>query len=165
MAENLVVYKVENTKDLRDIAPLQALYDPEFLRNTNPNAKVNGELALENIVDLYKQGHDFWIARLGEEAVGYAKGNSPDNLNYDSAVYVKLELRNKGIDRILMLNQIDFAREKGYLEMWLTVPSDGASRKSLENMGFIVAGGGYPAPYIKSFFLLKSVNLLRTPHT
>ena len=162
MAENLVVYKVVTEEDLRGIASLQALYDPEFFRNTNPNPKVNGGLALENLVGFYKRGDDFWIARLGQEAVGYAQGNSPDNFNYDSLVYVKPELRNKGIDRILMLAQIDFAREKRYSEMWLTVLSDEASRRSLSNMGFTAMGS--EASRIHSFFLLNSVNLLRVPH-
>lgn len=159
MAVEFDVSKVENEGDLRDLASLQDLYDPEFFRNTNPNPKINGGSALETIVNFYQNGYDFWIARSGQEIVGYAQGSSSDSANYDCLVYVKPGFRNKGIDRKLMLKQIDFAREKKYLEMRLAVLSDEASYSSLDNMGFIIMGSGPSS--IHSFFLLNSLNLLK----
>ncbi len=112
----LSVKLVINDDDLLAIVPLKQADDSELI-----NSLISEDLALDKVISIRRDGSDFWIARLGENAVGYAIGAVHEGSYRAQGIYVVPKYRQRGIGLALEQAQIEFARAQGCDEIFSNV--------------------------------------------
>ncbi|MFO8016831.1 MAG: GNAT family N-acetyltransferase [Candidatus Woesearchaeota archaeon] len=96
--------------------PLKAADDTECVKQ-----EVTEAMALDKILLMRLQGHDFWIARKGQDAAGYAVGILREEDYRSMGIYVSPGFRGRGIGSALKKAQIDSAAEMGCSETYSNV--------------------------------------------
>ena len=144
MTQDISITLVKNDDDLLAIALLKRADDSECTGN-----KISEDLALEKIMRIRDGGSDFWIARDGQNPVGYALGIL-EGESYESyrsqGIYVVSDYRGRGIGTALKQAQIAFARDLGCDEIWSNIAdANKASKRVQEKTGFSFEpnAGGY----------------------
>jgi len=141
MLGDLAVTLVEGEDELLEIVPLKQADDSEATKSQIPS-----ELALEKVIRLHEKGHNFWLARLNGQPIGYAVGIGHGDWYQSMGIYVTPDHRGQGIGSELKRAQIDFTRDNGFEGFLSNVDgTNKASKRVLEKSGFrlVPNAGGY----------------------
>jgi GNAT superfamily N-acetyltransferase len=133
MRKDLTIYLTTDMNDFFDLAALKKIQDSEFLGEV-----VSKKSALEKILKMKSDGCDFWLARIPEDAVGYAIGIGQEDRTYESkGLLVVPKYRRHGIGTLIKQAQIDYARSQGYTQIWTEIGGDNVACRGLhEKMRF-----------------------------
>lgn len=107
------------------------------------------DATFEHVLSLREYGYNFWIARQGNKAIGYAVGNAENSDIYRSeGIYVAPDFRRQGVGFNLKKAQINFARENEFTELLADLTETNVAGKHIhEKLGFEIKpnGLGYTA--------------------
>ena len=138
---NAVIKRAETDDEVLSVAPLKRADDSECIRQV-----ISEEVALERVIEWRERHYDVWIARSGDDTVGYAVGEKKGESYQSYGIYVAPLYRNGGIGTMLKAAQIDHARQCSCEYIWSnTSETNRPSIRVHEKHGFRFepSGAGY----------------------
>lgn len=128
MINDLFISLVSSDEDLETIIFLKNKEDNEIT-----NLNISEEQTMNSVFELIEDYKPiFWIAKLKEVPVGYAMAREKNNSLESLGVFTLAEYRRRGIASQLKQEQINYAKEKEYKQIYTGVAKDNKASIELQ---------------------------------
>lgn len=128
---NTIIRRVEAEGNALHVSRLKRMDD------SGTGQRIHEEFVLQRVIEWQKMCYDTWIAKTGDEIVGYAVDRQLGEGYLSYGIYVTPACRNNGIGTLLEAAQIGRARALGreYIRSSVSV-GNGPSMRIQEKFGF-----------------------------
>ncbi|RJQ16924.1 N-acetyltransferase [Candidatus Woesearchaeota archaeon] len=127
---DIAITVIKAEEDLIDLISLKQACDELYV------GPISEDSALHKLLNMNAYS-DFYVARRGQQPIGYVQGNAVGEAYYSEEMYVMPEFRRQGCASALIKAQIEFARKSGLKTVQTVLSKENSTGiKLYEQCGF-----------------------------